>query len=95
MPFIFNGDLAGKGESDQYRKLRGGVELLAAQLNAQLVQVMGNHDNQAALRRFVLDEAPSMAPLDRVRMIDGLCILTVDTSVSGFSYGDISTPQLD
>jgi 3',5'-cyclic-AMP phosphodiesterase len=57
---------------------------------------MGNHDNQAALRRFLLDEAPSMAPLDRVRMIDGLRIITaVDTSVSGFSHGDISTPQLD
>ena len=56
---------------------------------------MDNHDNQAALRRFVLDEAPSMAPLDRVRMIDGLRIITVDTSVSGFSHGDISTPQLD
>jgi Icc protein len=54
---------------------------------------MGNHDNQAALRRFVLDEAPSMAPLDRVRMIDGLRIITVDTSVSGFSHGDISTPS--
>jgi hypothetical protein len=36
-----------------------------------------------------------MAPLDRVRMIDGLRIITVDTSVSGFSHGDISTPQLD
>jgi 3',5'-cyclic-AMP phosphodiesterase len=34
---VFNGDLAGKGESEQYRKLRGGVEPLAAQLNAQLV----------------------------------------------------------
>jgi 3',5'-cyclic-AMP phosphodiesterase len=32
-----------------------------------------------------------MAPLDHVRMIDGLRIITVDTSVSGFSHGDIST----
>jgi 3',5'-cyclic-AMP phosphodiesterase len=66
---------------------------LAAQLNAQLVQVMGNHDNQVALRRFLLDEAP--ARLDRVRMIDGLGIITVDISVPGFPHGDISTSQLD
>lgn len=56
---------------------------------------MGNHDNQAALRGFSLDEAPSTAPLDRVRMIDGLRIITVDTSVPGFPHGDISTSQLD
>jgi hypothetical protein len=56
---------------------------------------MGNHDNQAALRGFLLDEAPSTAPLARVRMIDGLGIITVDTSVPGFPHGDISTSQLD
>jgi hypothetical protein len=33
---------------------------------------MGNHDNRVALCRFLLSEAPSMAPLDRVRVIDGL-----------------------
>jgi 3',5'-cyclic-AMP phosphodiesterase len=47
------------------------------------------------VRRFLLDEAPLMAPLDRVRMIDGLRIITVDTSVPGFPHGDISTSQLD
>jgi 3',5'-cyclic-AMP phosphodiesterase len=66
---------------------------LAAQLNAQLVWVMGNHDNRAASRRFLLDEAPSMPPLDRVHMIDGLGIITEDTSVPGFHHGDISTTQ--
>ncbi len=92
---IFNGDLAGKGEPEAYRKLRGGIEPLAAQLSAQLVRVMGNHDNRAPLHRFLLDEAPLMAPLDRVPMIDGLRIITVDTSVPGFPHGDIITPQLD
>jgi 3',5'-cyclic AMP phosphodiesterase CpdA len=56
---------------------------------------MGNHDNRAALRRFLLDEAPSIPPLDRVRMIDGLRVITVDTSVPGFHHGGISTFQLD
>jgi hypothetical protein len=48
-----------------------------------------------ALRMFLLDETPSMAPLDCVRMIDGLGIITVDTSLPGFHHGDIGRSQLD
>jgi 3',5'-cyclic-AMP phosphodiesterase len=61
MPIVFNGDLADNCEAETYRKLRVVVEPFAAQLNARLVWVMGNHDTRAALRRFLLDEAPSMA----------------------------------
>jgi 3',5'-cyclic-AMP phosphodiesterase len=92
---IFTGDLADQGEADAYRKLRTVVEPFAAELGAELVWVMGNHDNRTELRRFLLDEAPSMAPLDRVRMLDGLRIVTLDTSVPGHHYGEISGFQLD
>jgi 3',5'-cyclic-AMP phosphodiesterase len=92
---IFTGDLADTGEPQAYRKLRGLVEPFAAELDAELVWVMGNHDNRAQLRRLLLDEAPSMAPLDRVRMIDGLRIVTLDTSVPGHHYGEITVSQLD
>lgn len=91
---IFTGDLADTGESEAYRKLRAVVAPFAAELGAELFWVMGNHDNRAALRRFLLDEAPSMAPLDRVRMIDGLRIITLDTSVPGSHHGEISIAQL-
>jgi Icc protein len=92
---IFTGDLADKGEPDAYRKLRAVVEPFAAELGAEIVWVMGNHDNRAELRRLLLDEAPSMAPLDCVRMIDGLRIVTLDTSVPGHHYGEISKSQFD
>jgi 3',5'-cyclic-AMP phosphodiesterase len=92
---IFTGDLADQGERDAYRKLRAVVEPIAAELGAELVWVMGNHDNRAELRRLLLDEAPSMAPLDRVRMVDGLRIVTLDTSVPGHHYGEVSGSQLD
>ena len=92
---VFTGDLADTGEPAAYRKLRAAVEPFAAELGAELVWVMGNHDNRAALRRSLLDEAPSMAPLDRVCMIDGLRIITLDTSVPGHHYGEISGSQLD
>jgi 3',5'-cyclic-AMP phosphodiesterase len=92
---VFTGDLADAGEPAAYRKLRAVVEPFAAELGAELVWVMGNHDNRAALRSSLLDEAPSMVPLDRVRMIDGLRIITLDTSVPGHHYGEISASQLD
>src|SRR5262249_36094374 len=92
---VFTGDLADTGEPEAYRKLRAVVEPFAAELGAELVWVMGNHDNRAALRSFLLDEAPSMAPLDRVCMIDGLRIITLDTSVPGHHYGEISKSQLE
>jgi 3',5'-cyclic-AMP phosphodiesterase len=92
---IFTGDLTDKGEPAAYRKLRDVVEPFATELGSELVWVMGNHDNRAELRRLLLDEAPSMAPLDRVRMIDGLRIITLDTSVPGHHYGEISDSQLD
>jgi 3',5'-cyclic-AMP phosphodiesterase len=92
---IFTGDLTDKGEPEAYRKLRRVVEPFAAELGAELVWVMGNHDNRAELRRLLLDEAPSMAPVDRIRMIDGLRIITLDTSVPGHHHGEISGSQLD
>jgi 3',5'-cyclic-AMP phosphodiesterase len=36
-----------------------------------------------------------MAPLDRVCVIDGLRIITLDTSVPGHHYGEISQSQLE
>jgi 3',5'-cyclic-AMP phosphodiesterase len=91
---IFTGDLADAGEPEAYRKLRAVVEPFAAGLGAELVWVMGNHDDRAALRSWLLDEAPSMAPIDGVRMIDGLRIITLDTSVPGHHYGEIAEGQL-
>ena len=92
---VFTGDLADAGEPEAYRKIRAVVEPFAAGLGAELVWVMGNHDDRAALRSWLLDEAPSLAPLDRVRMIDGLRIITLDTSVPGHHYGEVNDSQLD
>ncbi|MDP7726442.1 phosphodiesterase [Mycobacterium sp. TY814] len=92
---VFTGDLADKGEPAAYRKLRDLVEPFAADLGAELVWVMGNHDDRAELRRLLLDEVPSMAPVDHVRRIDGLRIITLDTSVPGYHHGEIRPAQLD
>ncbi|MFC7503872.1 metallophosphoesterase, partial [Nocardioides sp. GCM10030258] len=80
---VFTGDLADKAEPAAYAKLRGIVEPAAAALGAQVVWVMGNHDERATYSRELFDHdlGDSDAPQDRVYDVDGLRIVALDTSV--------------
>ena len=92
---VFTGDLADRGEADAYRRLRGIVEPVAHDLGAELVWVMGNHDDRRAFRTELLDEPASDAPVDAVTEVGGLRIVTLDSSVPGRHYGEVSRAQLD
>jgi 3',5'-cyclic AMP phosphodiesterase CpdA len=91
---IFTGDLADKGEPGAYRKLRRAVESAAATAQAQLIWVMGNHDDRRHVRSLLLDEDPDDSPLDRRYDLGGLRVLVLDSSVPGFHHGDVSEDQL-
>jgi 3',5'-cyclic AMP phosphodiesterase CpdA len=56
---------------------------------------MGNHDDRAAFRAGLLDEAPSTAPVDAVTWLGDLRVITLDTSVPGHHHGEVSSAQLD
>ena len=45
---VFTGDLADKGEPDAYDRIRRIVDPVAERLGAQVIWVMGNHDDRAA-----------------------------------------------
>ncbi|RZU63459.1 phosphodiesterase [Zhihengliuella halotolerans] len=92
---LFTGDLADKGEPDAYAKLRAIVEPAARRMGADVIWAMGNHDDRAALRAGLLDEAPSTAPLDRVHWLGGLRVVVLDTSVPGAHHGALTGEQLD
>jgi Icc protein len=92
---VFTGDLADTGEPAAYRKLRALVEPFAARLGCEVMWVTGNHDDRAAMRQHLLDEHPSGGPLDRVVLVDGLRVVTLDTSVPGQHYGEVTGAQLD
>jgi 3',5'-cyclic-AMP phosphodiesterase len=92
---IFTGDLADKGEPDAYRRLRDIVEPAAARLGAELIWVMGNHDDRAAFRAGLFDEVPTMRSVDRVYDINGLRVITLDSTVPGAHHGEITGDQLD
>ncbi|WP_175068913.1 phosphodiesterase [Nocardia vulneris] len=91
---VFTGDLTDRGEPGAYDKLKALVEPFARSLPAPIVWVTGNHDDRGTLRRKLLGERPSAAPLDRVHLIDGLRIIALDTSVPGHHYGEITDDQL-
>ena len=91
---VFTGDLADLGEPDAYVRLRELVEPVAARMGAQVIWVMGNHDERPDYSRLLFDEE-SDAPQDRVYDIDGLRIISFDTTVPGYHHGAITDDQLD
>ncbi|MFK4836211.1 phosphodiesterase [Microbacterium sp. ZW T2_14] len=91
---VFTGDLVDLGESGAYADLRALVEPFAARIGARVLWVMGNHDDRRAFRAELLDEASDQRPVDRVDELDGLRVVTLDTSVPGHHYGEVRDEQL-
>jgi Icc protein len=92
---VFTGDLADAGDPDAYRRLRELVEPAAERLGAQVIWVMGNHDERVAFRKGLLDQdADDSEPVDRVFDINGLRIIALDSTVPGHHHGEISEEQL-
>lgn len=90
---VFTGDLADKAEPEAYARLRQVVEPAAAELGAEVVWVMGNHDDRRAYSHGLFG-VDSDAPQDRVHEVDGLRIVALDTSVPGWHHGELSEDQL-
>ncbi|MET3770128.1 3',5'-cyclic AMP phosphodiesterase CpdA [Marisediminicola sp. UYEF4] len=92
---VFTGDLADLGEPDAYQRLRAIVEPAAARLGAEVVWVMGNHDERLQYSSELFDVKATEAPQDRVHDIGGLRIISLDTTVPGFHHGELTDGQLE
>ncbi|WP_159501957.1 phosphodiesterase [Microbacterium sp. 18062] len=92
---VFTGDLVDLGEADAYAALRSLVEPFAERLGAPVFWVMGNHDDRGAFRQQLYDAAPDTTPFDRVDELDGLRLITLDTSVPGHHHGELRPAQLE
>ena len=90
---VFTGDLADRGEPDAYRRLRETVEPVAAEMGAEVIWVMGNHDEREAYSRELFG-TESGEPQDRVHDVDGLRIIALDTTVPGYHHGELTDAQL-
>jgi 3',5'-cyclic AMP phosphodiesterase CpdA len=90
---VFTGDLADLAEPEAYARLRAIVEPAADELGAEVVWVMGNHDERGPFTRGLFG-AESDAPQDRVHDIAGLRIIALDTTVPGWHHGELADDQL-
>lgn len=92
---IFTGDIADFGEGDAYARVRAIVEPAAERLGAPVIWVMGNHDDRATFRTHLLpgDGADPASPVDRVDELNGLRVVTLDTSVPGQHHGEVTEAQ--
>jgi 3',5'-cyclic-AMP phosphodiesterase len=91
---VLTGDLADKAEPKAYLRLRELVETTAEVIGAQVIWVMGNHDERAAYSRNLFD-VESEEPQDRVHEVAGLRIVSLDTTVPGWHHGELRASQLD
>ncbi|MEV7603936.1 phosphodiesterase [Paenarthrobacter sp. NPDC089322] len=95
---IFTGDLADRGEFEAYERLRDMIEPVCDALGAKAIWAMGNHDNRANFRsafRDASEKSKPQDPVDRSYFVNGLRIITLDTTVPGHHYGELSGAQLD
>jgi Icc protein len=91
---VFTGDLADFGEPEAYQAIKELVDTSAQRMGAEVIWVMGNHDNRSAFRAHILGEEPSSAPVDLVHDLGGLRIISLDTTIPGFHHGDVTAEQL-
>jgi 3',5'-cyclic AMP phosphodiesterase CpdA len=91
---VITGDLADLGEPGAYDKLAAIVNPWADSLGAEVVWVMGNHDDREAFSEKLLGQVPSLEPQDRVHEWQGLRLIALDTSVPGFHHGRLAANQL-
>jgi Icc protein len=92
---VFTGDMADKGEPDAYDRIRGIVDPVAERLGAQVIWVMGNHDERAPFAEILLGEPDHDEPVNRVIELDGLRIITLDSSVPGYHHGVLERSTLE
>ena len=92
---VFTGDLADVAEPEAYRWIRSQVEPVAQELGAQIIWVMGNHDEREPYARELFDEESDGTPRDRVYDVNGLRVIALDSTVPGYHHGELDDSQLE
>ena len=92
---VVTGDVADKGEPGAYARVRQIIEPAANRIGAQVIWAMGNHDERGAFRQELFGLQPTDRPVDFVYDVNGLRVITLDTSVPGKHHGVVTPEQLD
>lgn len=108
---VVSGDVSEDGSTESYAAVAERVGGWAERHGAAFVAVPGNHDHRAAFRQVLanghvrgdgggplvhtLEYLPPSVPVSGQSVVLGRRIVTVDTSVPGAGYGEISETALD
>jgi len=91
---LFTGDLADKGESEAYKRFRDLVEPYVERLSVPVMYVPGNHDMRAPFREHLLGWDAIDESVDQVVEVNGLRVISLDSTVPGSAHGDLRPAQL-
>lgn len=108
---VVSGDVSEDGSPESYRAVRERVGAWAERHGAAFVAVPGNHDQRAGFRQVLanghvlgeggtplahtMEYTPPSVPVSGRSVVAGFRIVTVDTSVPGAGYGEVSDPALE
>ncbi len=96
---VLTGDIADLGETEAYARIRGMVEPAAERIGAEVVWVMGNHDERTPFRAGLLQAGRAQGsgedPVDYVVDVAGLRIVALDSTDGGYHHGRLDEAQLD
>ena len=90
---VVTGDVADHGEPDAYDRVAASIMPVAERLGAEVLWVMGNHDERPAFSDRLYGAA-SAEPQDRVLHVGGLRLIALDSSVPGYHHGRLDDSQL-
>ncbi|WP_328719241.1 phosphodiesterase [Streptomyces sp. NBC_00247] len=86
---LVTGDIADHGDEAEYEEA---ARILAAPF--PVLMCPGNHDERAAYRKALLEEAPGHGPVNRAHHIGGTTILMCDSTIPGRDEGRLDAETL-
>ncbi len=92
---VVSGDLTDDGTAESYVVLKGLLEEIGNG-NTPVLLALGNHDDRAAFRRVVLEDArvDDREPYCHSRTIAGLRVVVLDSAIPGETAGELGAAQL-
>jgi 3',5'-cyclic-AMP phosphodiesterase len=93
---VISGDLTDDGSTESYAVVKEVLqELGSGSTETPVLLALGNHDDRAAFRRVILgEEGGDQGPYHHSRLIDGLRVIVLDSSIPGEVGGGLGASQL-
>ncbi|WP_332714723.1 metallophosphoesterase [Pelagibacterium mangrovi] len=89
---IASGDLTNRGDADSYRQLKSIMEAT----DLPVIYALGNHDTRPGFYEGMLGRTTDLeAPYDHDQVIEGVHIITLDTTTPGQIGGSLTPEQFD